>query len=179
MGNYDGDRAWSDRFLPTIKQIVGPYLMVESPDEVDQKQASDLIILRARDMMVACRVRRSGFADKYGREFTIRSKRSNGCTTEITKIVDGFGDWMFYGHAVDNSSTAIEPWFLIDLAAFRAHLVRDSRLLKDGNPVPLTYREDIANGDGTFFTAFDVDSFQGSPKLLIAEHRVHHDGVTP
>lgn len=161
--SYKSDREWSDQFIPTIRQIVGPLLLVESPLEVDRKQAADLIVLRARDMMIAARVRRSGFACRYGRQFTIRSRRDNGAQTELTKIVHGFGDWMFYGHAVAEDSAVIDPWHVIDLNHFRAHLIQDAQ-----RPERYVKKGHTDNHDGTWFAWFDIDSFVGDPPLLVA-----------
>lgn len=168
--SYESDKEYSDQFIPTIRQIVGPLLLVESPLEVDRKQATDLIVLTARDMMVAARVRRPGFTTApmdYSRQFTIRSKRDNGVETELSKIVNGFGDWMFYGHAVAKGSVEIDPWHVIDLNHFRAHLILEGQRrgykLKKGhtrNP-----------SDGTWFAWWDIDSFKGDPPLLVASSR--------
>jgi hypothetical protein len=145
---YAEDRQWSDRYIPAIKCIVGPRLLSESPFEVDTRQAADLIVMRARDMTVACRVRRPGYADKYPFEFTIRSKRENGTPTELQKLIDGWGDWMFYGHACE-SKAEFTKWFLIDLNAWRAAVIRCA--VRGIKP----YAEK-SNGDGTHFVAFDL-----------------------
>jgi hypothetical protein len=39
--SYLHDREWSDRYIPEIKAIVGSHLLVESPLEVDRRQATD------------------------------------------------------------------------------------------------------------------------------------------
>lgn len=157
---YQTDRTWSDHYIPAIKRIVGPHLLCESPLEVDQGQAADLILLRARDMMIACRMRRPGYAEQYGNQFTIRRSRDSGATTELRKIIDGFGDWMFYGHAVDESDyDTINPWYLIDLNAFRSHLI--TRTVR-------THGRGRNPSDGTDFSWFDIPSFGRSPPLLIA-----------
>ncbi len=75
MGDYQPDRSWSDIFIPDIKRIVGPLLLEPASFEIDTKQATDLIILRARDQMIAARVRRPGFWDRYQYQFTIRARR--------------------------------------------------------------------------------------------------------
>lgn len=167
MSSYQVNREWSNRFLQTIRTIVGPQLLVPAPLEVDQKEATDLIVLRARDMRIACRVRRPGYADDYPNEFTIRSRLDNGHDTELKKIVNGFADWMFYGHALDeNESTIIEPWWLIDLDAFRVHLERDGFFQQLGQH-RISYGE-RSNHDGTYFVWFDITSFSESPQLVIA-----------
>ena len=83
---YNSNREWSDRYIPTIKKIVGAYLLEESPEIIDMKEASDLVLVRAKNMMVACRLRRPGYLN-YIHEFTIRSQVSGGGTTEFEKIV--------------------------------------------------------------------------------------------
>lgn len=167
MSSYNGDRAWSDRFIPEIKTIVGPLLLQESTLEVDRREAADLIVLNARDKKIAARVRRPGYAEKYPNQFTVRAKRDSGATTELEKIVNGFGDWMFYGHADFDDTLA--RWMVIDLASFRAHLLRDGyrgdRRLKSGQ---------MPNGDGTYFQWFDVTSFVGEPPILLASSDEHH-----
>lgn len=152
-GNYAEDREWSDSLIPTIKQIVGPLLLEESSFDVDTKQATDLILMRARDMMIAARVRRFGYAERYPWEFTIRSHRDNGTKTELQKIVEGFGDWMFYGHA-GIMPGEIDRWFVIDLAKFRAGLIRNPST--DGRGI---WWGEKSNNDGTHFCWFDVQKF--------------------
>ncbi len=142
--SYGSDRRWSDAFIPAIKHIVGPLLLEESSLEVDTQQAADLVILNARDKKIAARVRRHGYANSYGYEFTIRSKRDSGAKTELEKIVDGFGDWLFYGHA-DENGMDISRWMVVDLAYWRAALIRRKAPYKKQS-----------NGDGTHFVAFDV-----------------------
>jgi hypothetical protein len=158
MPAYEQDRRWSDRFIPAIKQIVGPRLMSVTPDEIDCKQAADLMVFSARDMKIAARVRRPGFADRYPYEFTVRAKRDSGAETELSKIVNGWGDWMFYGHS-DAEEKQFALWWLIDLHALRAALIRDKGSLRFG---------DKPNGDGTYFKWFDLRSFPAHPPILIA-----------
>lgn len=156
---YQSDREWSDQFIPTIRQIVGPHLLVPSPFEVDAREAADLIVLRARDMTIAARVRRSSYADKYPYEFTIRSKRDSGAKTEMAKLLEGWGDWMLYGHAAERGH--LSRWWLIDLHQWR------ERLLRAG--YAHSWRKfaiEKSNGDGTHFFAFDLRAF--SPSILIA-----------
>jgi hypothetical protein len=159
MASYQTDREWSDRFLPTVKQIVGPRLLVPSTFEADITQATDLMILRARDLTIAARVRRAGYAQKYPYQFTLRSKRDSGAETELSKIVNGWADWMFYGHAVTNEGCWIHPWWIVDLAAWRAALIRDRKQIQKGQ---------VPNGDGTYFTYFDLRSFPPNPPICVA-----------
>lgn len=87
MGEYSFDRKWSDVMIPQIKRLVGPKLLEESSFENDAQQATDLMILNARDKRIAARVRRPGYADRYPYEFTIRSHRDSGSKTELEKLL--------------------------------------------------------------------------------------------
>lgn len=161
MNAYAKDREWSDIYLPQIRQIVGPLLLTPAPLELDVTEATDLVILQARDMRIGCRVRRPGYADRYPFEFTIRSKRDTGAITEMSKIVDGWGDWIFYGHI--NDLDEIWRWFVVDLHSFRSHLIREGyreqkRIRRGEKP----------NGDGTHFMWFDLQSFPPNPPICIA-----------
>jgi hypothetical protein len=160
MPDYIEDRKYSDKFIPKIKQIVGPLLLNETDFEIDAKEATDLIVLYAKDMRIAARIRRPGFAERYGNQITIRAHRDSGAETELLKIVNGWGDWMFYGH--DDNKGNIFPWYLIDLAAFRAALIRDGQ-----NGIKLRYG-DKSNHDGTYFKWFDLTSFPKTPPILVA-----------
>lgn len=153
---YQESREWSDKYIPQIKEIVGPLLMVAAPDEIDVEEATDLIVLRARDMRIAARVRQRLYFERYPHEFTIRSRCASGSKTELQKITDGFGDWMFYGCAAGDK---ISDWYVIDLHAWRAQMIRNQNLVRFGQK---------SNGDGTEFTWFDIRSFAAVPPILVA-----------
>lgn len=160
MTGYAHDREWSDLMIPQIRSIVGYHLLHEASFELDVKEATDLMVFSARDMRVAARVRRPGFAERYPYEFTIRAARPSGVRTELEKIVDGWGDALFYGHA--DPSGKIILWHLISLPAFRAALIRDAM-----NGKRVRYATKL-NSDGTLFRAFDLRSFPERPPILIA-----------
>jgi hypothetical protein len=113
-------------------------------------------------------VRRFGYADRYPFDITMRARRGSGAKTELSKIVEGFGDWFFYGHA-DQTETRIDLWWLIDLANFRAALIRSSM---NGERLSCG---DKNNGDGTYFKWFDLRSFPRTPPILIASSRMLSD----
>lgn len=150
MSEYDKDREWSDRFIPAIKRIVGPMLLQAAPELEDQKHATDLMVFVARDLRIAARVRRFGYADTYPWDFTIRHSRPTGAQTEWEKIVNGFGDWMFYGHS-NNQQNDIQRWMIIDLKRTRAALVFSETRRK----IKIEHR---TNSDGTTFLVFDARS---------------------
>ena len=153
---YTKERHWSDQYVPAIKAIVGPYLLTTAPFEWDTKQATDLIVIHARDKTIAARMRRAKFAARYPDEFTIRYHRDTGTSTEYEKIVNGWADWMFYGFAAAGDADGrIQRWWLLDLDVFRAHLIR--RLGKVGGV-------EKPNGDGTSLLAYGVQNF---PRTLV------------
>lgn len=118
QNTWQQDKRWSDKFIPEIKQILGLYLIDEPAIEEDQERNTDLVVLRLEAVRVGCRVRRNGYAEKYGDEFTIRAGRPSGIKTELTKIVEGWGDYFFYGFSTKDE-TKLEKWLLGDLKCFR------------------------------------------------------------
>lgn len=101
-----------------IKRILGEILLTEAATEDDQEKATDLIVLRFDAIRIAVRLRRPGYFDRYGDEFTIRTSRPGGMKTELAKILEGFGDYFFYGHAADKS--LLGQWGLGKLNSFRS-----------------------------------------------------------
>ncbi len=153
--NFD----WQMPYLEPIKRIIGPLLLIAADFDRDATEATDMLVLTARDMRIGCRVRRVGYADKYPWDFTIRSKYDSGAKTELAKITEGWGDWLFYGHAGHDERPVLARWFVINLAAWRAQMIRTREL---GKP------RHIPNGDGTYFVAFDVRAFAEQPPVCIA-----------
>lgn len=120
---WQADKRWSDRYMPQIKQILGLYLISESPVEEDRSRNTDLVVLKLDAVRVGCRIRRAeGYLEDYGDEFTIRTSRPNGTKTELAKIVEGWGDYFFYGFGAANGSLA--RWGLGDLRVFRLWLMQ-------------------------------------------------------
>jgi hypothetical protein len=160
MSKYAENREWSDKYIPAICRIVGQYLLTPSDFKKDTTQNTDLIVFDARDMRIAARTRdKERYFTKYPYDFTIRSRVKSGATTEFDKVINGFGDWLFYGF-VDDDVNKIDHWWLIDLSIFRASLIRRHQH-------KLIYKE-LPNGDGTSFYAFDLRSFPSYPPILVA-----------
>ena len=121
------------------------------------------MVVQGVTLRVAARVRCPGYTDRHPYEFTIRSRVPSGAETELSKIVNGHGDWLFYGHA-NASGDGFDIWWLIDLKAFRAALVRR------GSHECRLHCGDRKNPDGTWFKWFDVRSFPAEPALVVAAH---------
>lgn len=129
---WERDKRWSDKFLPHIKSILGQHLIGEPPQEEDQMRNTDLMVLKMEAVRIACRIRTPGYYDKYGGEFTIREGRPTGHKTELTKIIEGWGHYFFYGHAGD--SDRLLAWGLGDLNVFRIWHSRE--LVRHGGVLP-------------------------------------------
>jgi hypothetical protein len=165
MQDYETDRAWGDRFLYDVGRIVGRNLLRTAPVDTDRNRATDLVLLTARPLDIAVRVRRAGYADLYPFDVTIRCERASGAKTELEKFVDGFCDWMFYGHA-DQQETGLSRWFLLDLQVWRGALMREGlRCIRGKRGIYSGAIKSRSNDDGTRFAYFDVRSFP--PEMII------------
>lgn len=122
--DWQSDKRWSDAYLPHIKRILGEHLIGEPPREEDEQRNTDLMVLRMDAVRIACRVRRSQYLDRYGDGFTIRASRPGGTKTEITKIIEGWGDYFLYGFASKSDDT-LARWTLADLRVFRLWFSRE------------------------------------------------------
>lgn len=167
MSEWVDDKKTSDVYLNEIKQILGLHLISEPPIEEDQQRNTDLAILKLDSIRVACRVRTNGYLNKhnYKNEFTIRAGRSSGIETELTKVIQGWGDYMFYGFG-DEEGEKLAHWHLFDLNIFRRDFVRN--LYKGIKP------KEIKNKDGSSsFVAFSINNF--SEEFVVA--RKYHKPI--
>lgn len=142
--SWRAGKKWSDKFIPEIKAILGVNLMCEPHVSEDQERNTDLIVMNMESCRIACRVRSYQYLENYGSEFTIRA-RNGSSKTEIHKVLDGWGDYIFYGFA-DANEKRLARWFIGDLNIFR----------KNHNAL---MGETIPNFDGrTALTAYRVDA---------------------
>lgn len=139
-------RDWDETapFLPRIKSIVAQHVIQTADLAEDIGCDTDLVVKPTR---VSCRVRRADTPREYWEEFTVRSWRPNDVKTELSKIVEGWGDLFFYGIA--GEGTALASWFLGDLKVFRLWFTRQIVSLKGALP-----GIEKSNGDGTKFRVF-------------------------
>ena len=112
------DKAWTDRLLPEVARHCAPFLIQPATEEEDKHEATDLRVLVARDVRIGVRLRRYQYARGYGHEITIRASRRSGVTTEFAKIMQGWGDYFFYGFADPTERTLVQ-WSLYDLKEVR------------------------------------------------------------
>lgn len=151
MADYNADRKWSDKFVPQLKQIIADLLIVEAPQEEDMQRNTDLVVFTVRALRVACRVRRYQYLLKWPNDFTIREGRPSGAKAELTKIVEGWGDYFVYAFA-DEQEQGLCAWRVIDLSQFRIWFMRSLVRLNGKSP-----GDQNGNGDGSsWFRAFDT-----------------------
>ncbi|MDP2618588.1 MAG: ParB N-terminal domain-containing protein [Hyphomicrobiales bacterium] len=63
-----------------------------------------------------------------------------------------------YAHAAHDDAVAFSRWYVIDLAAWRAHMIRHRDIVKPKKQ---------SNGDGTHFVVFDLRTFPPNPPILV------------
>ncbi len=153
--SWSSDKKWSDRFMPTIKSILGQVMFRTAPLVEDATRNTDLIVLRAGDIRVACRIRRHDHLARFGEEFTLRAGRVSGAKTELAKVLDGWGDFMFYGFA-DGAGDGLSQWVIGDLGVFRQWISK--QIGQHPGFDPWDFGDHRANRDGeTFFVAYKWD----------------------
>lgn len=120
MINWVEDKKWSDKFLIEIKKILGEILISEAPIKEDIYHNTDLMVLELKPYRIACRIRRNYYYKLYSSDITIRSGRPNDTETELQKILNGWGDFMFYGFS-NEDETKLKSWTLISLNKLRSN----------------------------------------------------------
>lgn len=156
---WEKDKRWSDRFIPQIKHILGPFVIREPNIEEDQLRNTDLISLVAHPTRISCRIQRHKFI-RFSDGFTIRYSRPSGVDTELQKIMQGHGDWFFYGFCNDIEDRVI-LWTLVDLEVFR------EKYSIEGDRIGEIKR----NYDGS--SRFIIFKYQDFPQhFVIARHRL-------
>lgn len=152
--SWQNDKAWSDRFIPQIKRILGQHLIATADWRQDTRENSDLLVFECTPFRVACRIRRHAFLQTNPYEFTIRASRPSENKTELAKIMEGWGNFFFYGFS-NKAETEVVNWFIGDLNIFRGAVVRDIYRDKE-----LFDRRKILNRDGSSsFYAWRRDEF--------------------
>jgi len=127
MSDFNNDKKWSDRFIVEIKRILGEHLISEAPIEEDISHNTDLMVLKLDAIRVACRIRKYYYFTIYPNDITIRSKRPSGSETELSKIINGWGDYMFYGFS-DETESQLVSWKLISLDNLREWIIKNSHI---------------------------------------------------
>ncbi len=172
--SWKQDKRWSDKFLPEIKSILGQVLISEPPVEEDQERNTDLMVLRLDAVRIACRVRTNKYLTmqdgRYRYEFTIRAGRPSGIKTELAKVIEGWGDYIFYGFSdVDDKNLA--QWFIGDLKVFRSWYAR--YLFQNQGELPGFQKP---NYDGSsFFFAYSLYDLPNN--FIVSSSWFNHESV--
>ena len=159
MTSWQHDKRWSDRFLPEIRGILGRYLITEPPVEEDAERNTDLMVLKLDAVRIGCRVRKYQYLRQYGHEFTIRAGRPSGAKTELTKIIEGWGDYFFYGFS-DEKEERLAQWILGDLKALRIYVNRE--IMANHGKMPGQKNNNIDNS--SYFYSFEYSKI---PNFII------------
>lgn len=163
--SWKHDKKWSDKFLIHIKSIIGTNFISEPPIEEDQERNTDLMVLKMDAIRFGCRIRRNFYYnDKYKDQFTIRIARPSNNKTELTKIIEGWGDYFFYGFSNEDESDLCD-WFIGDLKVFR--LWFNSCLWKNKIKWELKYNNDKSSD----FMAFNKCDLP--PEFIYSSHKPH------
>lgn len=154
MRNWKQEKAWSDPYIPAIKRLLGEHL-IKVPEDVteDRDRCTDLITLGVPGgARVGCRVRRATYI-RFKSDITIRTQGVRNHYSELHKIMDGWGDYFFYGIAAEKGLT-FQHWVIGDLSAFRDwYRRRVDKGLAAGSP--------MRNHDGTEFRVFQYGVIGG------------------
>lgn len=160
--NWQADKRWSDKFIPEIKSILGVHLIGEPPVEEDAERNTDLMVLKLDAVRIGCRIRKNSYLRSYGDEFTIRQGRpKTGNKTELTKVIEGWGDYFFYGFC-DEDEHRLSAWMIGDLKVFRLWFATELWRLPPGRSPGF----EKANFDGSStFISFKIDDLP--PEFIV------------
>jgi hypothetical protein len=178
--DVERDITWQAPYMREAISIVGrelaPHLFTVAPPEPDLEENTDLLVLRARDIRVACRMRRKElYWLSYPFDVTFRATRTNGAQTEMEKMMAGWGHAFLYGFV----GNGIEYWSLLSLNKLRGFLTQINRSKPFWTPDDLViFARDrgircghIANHDNaTTFVHFDRRDLAAIiPNIIIAK----------
>ena len=152
--DYSKQRKFGDSFMPEVSALLGQALIMPAPEVEDCNHNTDLIVLGMNSVRIACRIRKNEDLIKYGTEFTIRCRSQNGGKTELPKVLEGWGDYMFYGFA-SKCEKHLARWTIINLEVFRKWYV--DFLFENSRDPGFFKANSVSNpNDKTAFRAFDL-----------------------
>lgn len=161
MKGWETDKLWADKAFRYVRSICGRLFVADASIKEDQEENTDLRILTINPIRIACRIRRGSYFPRYAHQFTLRDYRPTGMKTELAKIVDGFGDYFFYGFAKDNGE--LLDWKIGDLEIFRFWYQGEIEL---ASRIP---GQKKTNGDGS--SEFKVFEWTRLPEpFIVAAH---------
>lgn len=143
MPQWEKDKQETDLFLPMVKAICAAYVLSEAPLEEDREHNTDLMVLAADGLRIAVRIRTPRYWKLYPHDFTLRDSRPSGQLTEWAKVLQGFGDYFFYGFRSEEPPHLL-AFGLLDLPTFRTWV---EHYMQHWGEFP--GRGNIPNGDGS------------------------------
>lgn len=117
------DVAEREGFVPVFRRLLAEHHRCQVDHVVQEPlRMGDLYVFDVVGRRVLCRVRESGYADRFPTQFTFRSRRPTGDQgiAELARVLGGFGEQYLYAHAAEFGAE-LTRWMLIDLGVFRAH----------------------------------------------------------
>jgi hypothetical protein len=129
MATWEEDKRQTDPYLPLVKAICGAYIIGEAPLEEDRDRNTDLMVLTVGGMRIGVRLRSPHYWNKRYKgtwmreEFTMRDSRPRGGTTEWDKMLEGFGDYFFYGFRTEDPPH-LWGFGLLSLGEFRTWVLQ-------------------------------------------------------
>tara|TARA_S200002703_G_C3730970_1_gene224678 strand:- start:72 stop:599 length:528 start_codon:yes stop_codon:yes gene_type:complete len=150
MRTWKKNLSWASLFDRQVKMAIGPHLISKAALEEDVTRATDFVLSTDR-VRIACRMRRWSKVtfERFGDQFTVRSHLASGAKTELAKILDGWGDMMFYGWG-DPETLRLREWHLLDLNVFREWFFYSKQ-----NSIPISAGQ-VRNNDGSTGEAFFI-----------------------
>jgi hypothetical protein len=167
---YSFDRAWTDKLLPEVIENLQSDLGLRdlrvAPYAEDVNRATDLITIGNSVVRIGVRLRTHFYWKNYRNDFTIRSGRPSGVMTELDKILEGWGDYIFYGFANELKNSVVD-YHVIDLKQFRRWSNnKDNQAVVETGSEPIVFMfpnfREIENCDGTCFIPFNIDKVDSS-----------------
>jgi hypothetical protein len=148
---------WQDKLLPQVVEIIGEHYfnlthqqslktIKKASEHDDMTQNTDLALLTTDEdkIRIAVRLRRPEYKN-YAGDITFRYTTQQGSLGDWDKMIDGYGDIMFFGHVDDKDN--VWYWHIIDLKKLRSLMIRNSEIYKN--------RKIIRNGDGSSFVVIN------------------------
>jgi hypothetical protein len=170
--NYLMQRKWSDLHMPKVKAAIADAIFKPADDHLDMKQATDLVFISPTgfpNLHIAVRLRKHTYFERFRNEFTVRCQTRTNCETELSKIMQGRGDLMFYAF-LNEQETDFLKYTIGDLQVFR-EWYRDRQAF-GGLPASTT------NKDGTGFLPVKIHDLPDNFVVAVGGSEVNTTAAT-
>lgn len=168
MAYNEEDRKFADRYIDHVKRIMGPRVLETTRFTLDVEEAADLTTIGDARVRLAVRVRRPKYnKPQYRNQITLRASAKLG-PSELEKVISGYGDYMFYGFAEDDTTDQLAYWQVIDLKNLRLYL---HRCFQEANTKNVKYGY-IASQNGDSFLWVDVSKAPVGANLVVDRKNV-------